>query len=173
MFKQVGKSGFVGPWTLETQTVVQTLATGFVSDQRKFNAKFNGNLQHILLTLSCPISCAIMDNDVTNISEPPLPINTAVAYTVFRASTGWILNQTLALTESNAPRQNVIWEETEDESVSLLWNVMCWLKLLKLNWRSSPWLERTNIVQKVEMRANIVPSSEYYSEMHSLCARER
>ena len=65
-------------------------------------------------TLSCPISCAIMDNDVINITEPPLPINTAVAYTAFRPSSGWTLNQKLALTAMMAPRQNVIWEEMTD-----------------------------------------------------------
>ena len=34
-----------------------------------------------LFTLSCPMSCAIQESEVTSITEPPLPISIEVAYT--------------------------------------------------------------------------------------------
>lgn len=64
------------------------------------------------------MSCAIKENDVTNMTDPPLPMSIEVAYTAFRPSTVWTKNQKLALIAIKAPRQNVICGLTGELCVS-------------------------------------------------------
>ena len=82
-------------------------------------------------TLSCPMSCAIKESDVTSITEPPLPIRIEVAYTAFRPFTFWTKNQRLALIAIMAPIQNVIcgWRDRRTNEKGLYYRSLSHLPL--------------------------------------------
>ena len=93
--KEPNKTVHESSGSLQRRNQLLALASRFKqpkkTDENQFSkpqdVSYITNIRRQLFTLSWPISCAIKDSDVTNMTEPPLPISIAVAYTAFRPST--------------------------------------------------------------------------------------